>query len=191
MNNPYGHLMIDIETMGNQSNSAIISVAAIEFSLETGEIGKMQPFYKNVSLKSCIDAGLQVNADTILWWMNQSENARKALTSAHQYHLSDVLHQLRSYVDACGSKDVQVWGNSARFDLGILSDAYGKIHSPIPWNFRNERCVRTLVAFNPEVKANFPFEGTEHNPIDDCLHQIKYCSAIWKSLKQNVEVKID
>ena len=34
------HVMIDIETMGNMSHSAIVSVGAVRFDLETGEIGE-------------------------------------------------------------------------------------------------------------------------------------------------------
>ena len=44
----FGHLMVDIETMGNQSNSAIVSIGAVEFNMATGETGK--EFYTNVSL---------------------------------------------------------------------------------------------------------------------------------------------
>ena len=51
----------------------------------------------------------------------------------------------------------------------------------LPWYFRNERDVRTLVSFDPAVKFEIPFTGTIHNPIDDCIHQINYCSKIWKN----------
>lgn len=35
--------------------------------------------------------------------------------------------------------------------------------------------------------AAVPFDigtGTQHDAVDDCLHQIRYCSAIWNSLKK-------
>lgn len=74
----FGHLMLDIETMGNESFSSIVSIGALEFDIETGKTGK--EFYVNVDLQSCMDLGLIVNASTIMWWLNQNEQARKDLT---------------------------------------------------------------------------------------------------------------
>lgn len=36
----FHHLMLDIETMGNESFSSIVSIGALEFNIETGELGK-------------------------------------------------------------------------------------------------------------------------------------------------------
>ena len=74
----FGHLMLDIETMGNESFSSIVSIGALEFDIETGKTGK--EFYVNVDLQSCMDLGLIVNASTVMWWLNQNEQARKDLT---------------------------------------------------------------------------------------------------------------
>ena len=63
----FTHLMVDIETMGIKSNFAIISIGAVEFKIETGETGK--EFYRNVTLKSSVELGLNVDADTVMWWM--------------------------------------------------------------------------------------------------------------------------
>ncbi len=49
----FGHLMLDIETMGNESFSSIVSIGALEFNIETGKTGK--EFYVNVDLQSCMD----------------------------------------------------------------------------------------------------------------------------------------
>lgn len=179
----YGHLMIDLETMGNESRSAIVSIGAVEFNMVTGETG--EEFFKVVSLQSCIDLGLEINASTVMWWMTQSEEARKSLIDKNALHIADALVQFSDFVNKCGGKDIEVWGNSARFDLGILSDAYNKAHLKMPWDFRKERDVRTLVSFLPAIKDMTKFHGTAHNPIDDCHHQIRYCSETWNTLKSN------
>lgn len=170
------HIMIDIETMGSQSHSAIISIGAVRFDLETGAIGER--FYVNVDLQSCLDAGLLINSDTLMWWLNQNEEARKKITEKG-VALSVALLSLASFID----DDSEVWGNSARFDLGILSDAYNKLNFQIPWNFRKERCVRTLVAFAPEIKEAEVNIGVAHDALADCIFQISYCSKIYKKLK--------
>ena len=182
------HIMLDIETMGNTSNSAITSIGAVQFNLDTGEIGKT--FYTKVDLKSCTDIGLVMNPDTVLWWLKQNEKARLEIAdkSVKQLHLAEALQMFKNFINECGGKDsCLIWGNSARFDCGIMADAYNKVNVKIPWDFRNERCVRTLVSFNPEIKEKMSFTGVMHNALDDCIHQIKYCTAIWDSIKHKVE----
>lgn len=178
-----GHLMIDLETMGSESRSAIVSIGAVEFNIVTGETG--EEFFRVVTLQSCIDLGLEINASTVMWWMQQSDEARNALINKNALHISEALLQFSDFINTCGGKDAQVWGNSARFDLGILSDSYKKANLKMPWDFRNERCVRTLVSFIPEIKNMTKFQGIAHNPIDDCHHQIRYCSETWNTLKSN------
>lgn len=179
----YGHVMVDLETMGNNPYSAIVSIGAVEFNLDTGEIG--EKFYQTVSLQSCLDAGLIVNADTIMWWMQQSDDARKEL-STNCVDLAVALQKFSQFMFQCEGEYCQVWGNSARFDLGILSDAYRKCSLATPWSFRNERCVRTLVSFNPELRKKSTFVGTQHNALHDCLHQIQYCNTIANSIKLKI-----
>lgn len=169
----FNHLMLDIETMGNESFSSIVSIGAVEFDINTGKTGK--EFYTNVDLQSCIDLGLTIDASTVMWWMNQNEQARKDLTERFSLPIKDALKEFSEFF----SKDYQIWGNSARFDCGILQNAYNKAGIPIPWDFRKERCLRTLVSFAPEIKNNYKFIGTAHNAVDDCKFQIGYCSEIW------------
>lgn len=171
--------MLDLETMGNGSNSAIVSIGAVEFDIESGETGR--EFYQRVNLQSCLRAGLIVNASTIMWWLQQSEQARTEITKIGD-NLHNSLGKLTCFMNTL-ERDFQLWGNGARFDIGILEDAY-KITGTdnMPWNFRCERDVRTLVSFAPHIKDHYPFTGTLHNPIDDCKHQIGYCSAIWNKL---------
>lgn len=173
----FKHLMLAIETMGNQSYASIISIGALEFDIETGVTGK--EFYADVSLQSCIDLGLTISASTIKWWLRQSDNARLQFANAET---TPILEVLSKFSDFC-NKEYEIWGNSARFDCGILQNAYDKANAPIPWDFRKERCVRTLVSFNPSIKETFPSAGIAHNALHDCYFQVGYCSAIWKSLK--------
>lgn len=177
----YTDVMLDLETMGNKSNAAIVSIGAVEFNIETGEMGR--EFYKVVDLQSCLDAGLNVNGSTIYWWLQQDDEARKRICEKGGL-LYDVLSRFNTWMEDCVDK-VRIWGNGARFDIGILEDAYLALQPcklQTPWYFRSEMDVRTLVSFAPNIKANLPFTGVEHNPIDDCKHQIQYCSATWKKL---------
>jgi len=180
MENKLKHIMLDIETMGDESYSSIISIGALEFDIETGETGR--EFYQKVDLQSCLDAGLTINASTVIWWMQQSYEARS------EFYMGEASIELASalcLLTLFCNNDYQVWGNSARFDCGLISDACNKLKLQLPWDFSKERDVRTLVSFNPDIKNNFVFKGTAHNALADCYHQVGYCSEIWKSLKKS------
>lgn len=172
--------MLDLETLGNKSNSPILSIGAVEFNLETGETGR--EFYTTVDLQSCLDVGLKINGSTFYWWMQQSDGARKAICVEGE-HILTVLNDFRIWIKDRVEK-VKIWGNGARFDIGILEDAYVTNHLTIPWYFRSEMDVRTLVAFNPIIKSNYPNIGVEHDPIDDCKFQIGYCHETWLTLNK-------
>ncbi len=176
-NKKFDHIMVDIETLGSESNSAILSIGAVKFDINTGEVG--DTFYKTISLDSCLKVGLTINADTIAWWMNNSTESQKALF-LNTNLLICVLDDLSQFI----TKEDQVWGNSARFDLGLLQNAYNKVNLPIPWDFRKERCLRTLVSFNPDVKEHHNFTNTKHNALDDCYNQIQYAVKIWNSFEK-------
>ena len=167
--------------MADHQNAVIVSIGAVEFNLETGETGDV--FYQKIDIQSCLNIGLEVKGSTIYWWLKQNEKARLEL-QLNTNSIIDVLKDFASFVTPFGdNKYYKVWGNPASFDLGILSNAYNKAKMTIPWFYRNERDMRTLVGLNPIIKDTFPKQGTEHHPIDDCKHQIGICCATWSSLQ--------
>jgi exodeoxyribonuclease VIII len=107
------HIMVDLETMSTQSYAAIISIGAVKFDLNTGKIG--DTFYRNIDLQSALDSGLLVNSASILWWMNQNKKSIRDL----QNDKVELYSALLDFAKFC-SGDYYVWGNSAKFDLGIL-----------------------------------------------------------------------
>ncbi|HHY8354843.1 TPA: 3'-5' exoribonuclease domain-containing protein, partial [Escherichia coli] len=68
------HLMIDIETMGKNPNAAIISIGAIFFDPQTGDMGP--EFSKTIDLDT---AGGVIDRDVIKWWLKQSREAQSAI----------------------------------------------------------------------------------------------------------------
>ncbi|WP_041934507.1 3'-5' exonuclease [Cyclobacterium marinum] len=179
MKDCFKHLMLDLETMGNASFAAIISIGLVEFDIETGITGR--EFYVNVDLQSCIDLGLIIDASTLKWWMKQNDHARKEFTDRVSIPIQNALSDVAEFCN----KNYQIWGNSARFDCGILQNAFNKAGMDIPWDYKKERCIRTLVSFAPNIKANFKQSGNAHNALDDCKYQIGYCSEIWRYLNSD------
>ncbi|MBB9724673.1 3'-5' exoribonuclease [Escherichia coli] len=178
------HLMIDLETMGKNPDAPIISIGAIFFDPQTGDMGP--EFSKTIDLET---TGGVIDRDTIKWWLKQSREAQSALLT-DEIPLDDALLQLREFIDEnSGEFFVQVWGNGANFDNVILRRSYERQGIPCPWRYCNDRDVRTIVelgkAIDFDARTDIPFEGERHNALDDARYQAKYVSAIWQKLIPN------
>ncbi|EFP0158649.1 TPA: exonuclease [Escherichia coli] len=175
------HLMIDLETMGKNPDAPIISIGAIFFDPQTGDMGP--EFSKTIDLET---AGGVIDRDTIKWWLKQSREAQSAIMT-DEIPLDDALLQLREFIDEnSGEFFVQVWGNGANFDNVILRRSYERQGIPCPWRYCNDRDVHTIVelgkAIDFDARTAIPFEGERHNALDDARYQAKYVSAIWQKL---------
>jgi len=176
------HIMLDIETMGNSSEAAIMSIGACYFNPSTGEVG--ETFHQHCSLQSSVNAGLIMDASTILWWMQQDDDARsKFYSNSSERCIKECLINLAAFIDS----NCQVWGNGATFDNTIIKNAYKKaLGYDAPWKFWNDRDVRTIVELGYQIgidpKRDLPFEGVKHDALADAIHQAKYVSVIWQGL---------
>ncbi|WP_434477974.1 3'-5' exoribonuclease domain-containing protein [Escherichia coli] len=175
------HLMIDLETMGKNPDAPIISIGAIFFDPQTGDMGP--EFSKTIDLET---TGGVIDRDTIKWWLKQSREAQSAIMT-DEIPLDDALLQLREFIDEnSGEFFVQVWGNGANFDNTILRRSYERQGIPCPWRYYNDRDVRTIVelgkAIDFDARTAIPFEGERHNALDDARYQAKYVSVIWQKL---------
>ncbi|EFH5647396.1 3'-5' exoribonuclease [Escherichia coli] len=181
------HLMIDLETMGTNTNAPIVVIGAVFFDPQTGEIGPV--FYIVISLTDAMNTGAVPDGGTIEWWLKQSSEARAAILT-DQVKLKDALSRFREFINEYSDeKLVQVWGNGATFDNAILRTSYEHLDIPCPWRYYNDRDVRTIVelgkAIDFDARTAIPFEGVRHNALDDARHQAKYVSAIWQKLIPN------
>ncbi|EFC6759796.1 exonuclease [Escherichia coli] len=181
------HLMIDLETMGTNTNAPIVVIGAVFFDPQTGEIGPV--FYIVISLTDAMNTGAVPDGGTIKWWLKQSSEARAAILTG-QVKLKDSLSRFREFINEYSDeKFVQVWGNGATFDNAILRTSYERLDIPCPWRYHNDRDVRTIVELGKTIdfdaRTVIPFEGVRHNALDDARHQAKYVSAIWQKLIPN------
>lgn len=171
------HVMIDLETMGARPGSAILSIGAVRFD----PCGAPPPnpadgltaehFSLNVSLDSCLGAGLRVDADTVAWWMHPDRAAgREALfgpDAAPAMPLRDALDRLSGFVP----RGARVWAHGATFDPVLLETAYRATRANCPWRFWQVGDTRTLfeLAFPPDGKG--AGLANDHTAIGDAYRQ--------------------
>lgn len=182
------NIMLDIETLGTDSSSVITSIGAVKFDNEG--VDEDNAFFTNVSIQSCLDAGMTVSGETIQWWLTQEGEARKDMFTSYPYHIKDGLMSFGIWATRDSKiEDNRVWGNGSTFDNVIISNAYKAIKkhgSTIsqPWTYRGDRCYRTLCSLCPEIKMERV--GTYHNAKDDAVSQARHLIKIAKRL--NIEL---
>jgi len=159
-------IMLDIETLGLEPGAAVISIGACRFRPGDGVVG--ETFYVEIDADSCCDAGLHIDDDTFEWWQKQDSdlaplNGKTSLT--------DALSRLKHYV---GEAD-EVWANSPSFDCEMLEVAYDATEMAEPWEYYQERDVRTLRSLPNTVEVEM--DGREHHALDDAIHQAREVAA--------------
>lgn len=168
------HVMIDIETMGTGPDGALIAIGALSFSPVYGTIG--HAYHANVQLQSSLNIGMQVEAKTIKFWMDQPLMTRATLAYPDPQPIKDVISSFRKFLSDARAEFI--WANAPQFDLSILRYAYAAFGQPCPWHWRKERDMRTVMDLARQhpnarmVSWEPPKGGIKHHPLDDCQRQV-------------------
>lgn len=177
------HVMLDLETMGNKPFAPVVAIGAVRFDMGTPARNDASMaadmFYQTITLESCMEIGLKPDASTILWWLEQSDAARAMFKDPSALPLPQVLDM---FTDWLNSRPDKLWGNSARFDCGILEAAYRACGKIVPWEHWNERCYRTIKSTPMAKEIKLVRTGVHHNALFDAVSQANHLVAIDQAL---------
>ena len=173
-------IMIDTETVDSATTTAILSIGAVSFDIETGAIG--EKFYIKIDKDTGLALGLTQSEQTMKWWAKQSEEAREEAFSGTE-DTTEALKKLNRFIKKF--KKPRLWSNGKEFDLALLKYAMNKANITPAWKFYQEMDVRTLDNLFPQVRRSMKFSGTAHNAVDDCIQQVKYTSKIFQIMNEN------
>mgnify|MGYP001229651986 CR=1 FL=1 len=168
-------ISLDIETMSTQPNAAIASIGACRFDPHGHGIGDR--FHIHISLVNNQRHGRVIDAGTVLWWLNQGDDARRTLL-AGQEDAAPLITALDAFADFVRDTgpEPEIWVNGASFDLPILATAYHGLGMAQPWHFWQERDLRTLKSLNKG--ARIERAGIHHTALDDACHQARLVQHI-------------
>jgi len=161
-------VMLDLETLGQKPGSVIVAIGAVQFG--GGKI--TSEFYRRITATSAVRVGLRIDAETVLWWLKQSDAARAEITQPGEA----IARVLMDFTTWLGAAEAEVWGNGAGFDNVLLAAAYDACGLKPPWNFWNDRCYRTMK--NLRLVDLPPQTGTAHNALDDARYQAQHLMKI-------------
>jgi DNA polymerase III epsilon subunit-like protein len=163
--------MIDLETLGTNPDSPIVSIGAVFFDLANRSLGPT--FYMALDVSEQIKRGRKPSGDTIKWWMSQSDAAKKVFHEKAQ-PAAAVLPTFQKWLRQFDlKKGPYVWGNGSTFDLSMLEDIFRCYDLPEPWGYNKAMDVRTYKRFLAGG-AQIPNAGTAHNALDDAIAQAQY-----------------
>lgn len=173
-------LMIDVESAGLPPNGALLSIGAAFFDLHTETVGPT--FNRTIHLASSVKHGGVIDPGTVLWWLRQGDEARKAVAYGGE-PIDLVLGDFSAWIaQTCRVEDVRPWGNSNSFDMTIIGTAYQRLGIKQPWGWWNERDFRTVRAQNPQVEYDPSAKGEGgHNALVDAQFQIEHLLKIKRS----------
>jgi hypothetical protein len=155
-------VVVDLETFDVGARPVILSIGAVAVDIRSGQT--RGEFYRLVDPSSAVQYGLTLGVDTILWWMQQSDAARQALTnpSTDRAALPNALHALSTFFR--GIQADTIWSNGALADLQWLGNAYRACNMTPGWTYRQERDLRTLWGLVPVPRVE---AEVEHDALSD------------------------
>lgn len=172
------HIMIDIETLGIELGSPIVSIGAVAFSLN----GIEDTFYKVVELD---DGWIYAEKETLKWWMKQSDSAREVFNCKGE-NIDIVLDKLYEFCQKHGEKESCYWAKDPEFDFKFITHEGGADFKELL--LKRSRSVRTITdtimpILGISLKRN---DHSEHNALADAKYQAEqviYCLNKIKELK--------
>jgi hypothetical protein len=184
-------IMLDLETLGTKPGCAVLSIGAKVFDPYADgtqpPVPPRQPFYRNIDLFTSLMVGLTVDEGTLTWWRKQDKAAQDALFPSKVSPLDaigDFIHWLNNLYPMT-NVNINIWAKSPGFDCHVLEHVANLVELPLPWDFRNFRDVRTIVAASGIDEKSITATGTgrvHHNALDDCDVQILLVQAAYRKL---------
>lgn len=170
-------LVIDNETLSKRPDAYITQVGYLVGNVLTGEILEAP---RNVNLMTGAPSRAHVDILTVKWWMNQSEEARKAVFNDDQPYSPHSLFQcFKNLVEKYGP-GLTVWASPAMFDLPQLTLAWGGAK---PWKYSAERDMMTLYKLLDPMGTYQPADTElRHTGAADARWQFNYLVTLMRIL---------
>ena len=181
--------IFDVETLGKESNSVILSMAAIYFDTtktpshtELRESAFFVKFDVEDQIKSL---NRRVGKSTMEWWSKQCDNVRAVSlkpNKAIDVKFENGYEDMRAWAKSKNDTNCWIWARG-NLDQLILDSFEEQLEIEPIWPFARWRDVRTAIDFlygttkgyckvvTPPWVETFDkdLHITKHNPIDDCV----------------------
>ncbi|QIG75236.1 endodeoxyribonuclease protein [Rhizobium phage RHph_Y52] len=164
---------LDIETLGTKPGSIILSIGAVAFDPEDYNPERLWSgaYYRNISVLSSIMRGMTMDEESVKWWVDPERDAARAAFDSDELSLPDALREFAGWFGAVPGGVRHIYAKPPSFDCVLIEGAFRRANVPVPWGFRQPRCVRTVLDWSGFDAKTVPFNGTKHHALDDAIHQ--------------------
>ena len=136
-------VMVDIETLGNKTNSTIFQIAAMAFDIQTGKIIG-EPFNQvaNIELN---ERPLNVSGSTLKWWLKTDKELFEKLLNSGEHSSEQILRSFYDWLCQYETPTTYLWGNGILFDNKMIQNQLESLGLSYPIFYKNDRDVRTIL----------------------------------------------
>jgi len=161
------HAMIDIETLGKEPGSVILTIGGVKFDPNDPTREPFGEFYYRFDVDSQLEKGRETNEDTIAWWGTQDPAVmEEALGEDGRTSVPEVLAALNKWLVGTDN----VWAHGIVFDIVLMESLYKDFDMKYPWPFWKVRDSRTLFGILPkDPRKSKSFDA--HNALEDARIQ--------------------
>ncbi len=184
-------VMVDIETLGTDSDATIIQIAAIAFDILTGTPIKEFNLIADIEQNDT----LTIDGSTLKWWLDTDAELLSKLLNSGDTSSEDILKEFRRWLidvsHLVKDNNMYLWGNGILFDNKMIQHQMELIDIEYPVHYQNDRDVRTIVDLTShklgiseqELKESYDDDSLRaHDAYDDVIYQINLVSGCYKIL---------
>ncbi len=180
------HIMFDIEALSRKLGAVVLSIGAVVFDPDSDKIG--ETFSIRLPAQEQIDKGGLVEMETVLWWMEQSIEARNAAFQGPCANtVTHGLGKFSRFLQRVPTESLRLWSNGPSFDSAQLQLLCDRFQVAWPVKYNADRDCRTIyeLAYGAE-RVPMPKDGTvQHDALADAIYQARAVQMCMRKLRGN------
>ena len=162
----FSNLMVDLETLGVSSGSAIVQIGLWAFNANAmAESGRRIKVWPNKNMK--------VDFETIQFWMGQPDLVRNMVVVNNEDRLTEkeAIWGITQYLQDNCTQEFTLWALPSVFDVPLLEAMYDRNNTSYPWAHWRVKCARTLFDAHGISKAARVQPEVAHDALFDAKAQ--------------------
>lgn len=173
---------VDVESLSTKRRAQLLSIGAAFCDAE---------FYIEIDTSLYPQDGTFITDEaTLKWWADRGGFTPSTDPVSPLAAVSAFSHWARRMTE--GLEWFEVWANSPSFDCEKLRYHYDQFNLTTPWEFWQERCVRTVKNLGKSLHLNVPEVKTvAHHALADARDQQRTVDSVITTLAQKVQLAND
>lgn len=174
------NIMIDIETLGTDAGSIILSIGACIFhGLNNGRYVEEERFYRAIHIDSQRAEGRSIDTQTLRWWMSQPPEARAVFLETG-IAMKSALIDISSWISENAGEHFFIWSNT-KMDIVMMEYEFKQHGIRIPWAYNK---FRETKSFKMGLNYLFQIDGDSITDFisGDTPHNADY-DAQWQAVE--------